>query len=67
MHNHIFEALRKTRYWFNTTTPCSGDTRGRMQLHTNKWTTQKVSSDEEKALSVCIPLFPIFPFSVFSR
>lgn len=45
-------------------TPCSDDIRRRMHLHTNKWTTQKISNKEEKALSVCIPLLPVLPFSV---
>lgn len=36
-----------------------------MHLHTIKWTTQKVSNDEDKALSVCIP-FPCFPLFCLS-
>lgn len=46
---------------FYTITPCLKDTRRRMNPHTNRWTTQKVSNDEQKSPLSKHSCFPCFP------
>lgn len=61
MQDHVLDALKKIRYWFYTITPCLKDTRRRMHSHTNRWTTQKASNDEQKSPLCMCSSFPYFP------